>query len=176
MFIFKKKVTCGHFSHLISALPMPTMFCRPSSWQNEAKDCRLSLLLFSSQDTVSCIPGAEAGSVAVLPCMEEFNGKKYDTSRKHFASFCPAANRRDCEFNYVRNYTPHNISPPSDIHGRWQALCGSLNNSASYILPFMIHNSTVQHIAFQQSVFMKSKRACLTVSLDILFSLLSYYL
>jgi hypothetical protein len=39
------------------------------------------------QDTVTCIPGAAAGSVATLPCMKYYGEKEFDTSRKYILAF-----------------------------------------------------------------------------------------
>ncbi len=39
------------------------------------------------QDTVTCIPGAAAGSVATLPCMKYYGEKEFDTSRKFILVF-----------------------------------------------------------------------------------------
>jgi hypothetical protein len=36
-----------------------------------------------SYDTLLCWPKTPAGNLALLPCFEEFNGIKYDTSREY---------------------------------------------------------------------------------------------
>ena len=36
----------------------------------------------SFKDTVTCIPGTVAGDTAVLPCMKEYKGSIFNTSRR----------------------------------------------------------------------------------------------
>lgn len=40
-------------------------------------------------DGIMCWPTTPANSTSVLPCFDEFNGIKYDTSRKYFFPLLP---------------------------------------------------------------------------------------
>jgi hypothetical protein len=41
-----------------------------------------------SYDTLLCWPKTPAGTLAILPCFEELNGIKYDTTREYSPMFC----------------------------------------------------------------------------------------
>lgn len=50
-------------------------------------DAGAALFCPYSYDSLLCWPRTPAGTLAVLPCFEELNGVKYDTSREYSSSF-----------------------------------------------------------------------------------------
>ena len=62
--------------------------CLSKELESAGSDGDSGLFCPFSYDTLLCWPKTPAGTLAILPCFEELNGIKYDTSREYSYVFC----------------------------------------------------------------------------------------
>jgi len=73
----------GTFKDLLNPDMQREMECLHQEMLSAGSSGDSGLFCPYSYDTLLCWPKTPAGNLALLPCFEEFNGIKYDTSREY---------------------------------------------------------------------------------------------